>query len=451
MGIFVGLRISRDRMDAVALKTSGNDKEIIEKVAAKFDDDDSMMDGIREYALRFEQHPVVWCIGLPTEEFSFRHVTFPFRKPKAIRNAIVFTLEPLLPYPAEEVECSYVRISSSGDETKVLACAIQKERLEHYKGILEKAGIKARIITPDVSALYNVYKKIGVSDGEEEKTAPTLLANVDNDSMLVCYAGDNGFVDYFASSPDENEMERFLAAFDEKPESILITGEKSLGFKQFPSQQNLSSNENLKAFYGGTMDADDAIIPFGLALHGMEGAKKGFNFSGDAAHFGKFPAKLRPAVVGAAVILILGIGFMFYRNHVKFDILRETKAQTSSAFKAALPDARAVKPAFQLKQRLKELKLALKRSGIVGSERIDILWILKSIAEAMPKGAGTDLDEIIYEPESVIIKGTTESFESVNNIRDSLTKISAFKKIEVTDTQAVADGKQVSFKLKGAL
>lgn len=451
MGIFIGMRMGCGRMDTIALKTGGGNMEIIEKMAARFDDDDSMVEGIKEYALRFEQHSVVWCVGLPTEEFSLRHLTFPFRKQKAIRNAIAFTLEPLLPYPAEEMECSYVHISSSGDKTEVLACAIHKERLERYFRMLEKAGIKARLIMPDVSALSAVYKKIGTYVKEGEKMASALLANVDSDTMLLCYEGDNGFVDYLASSPDEGEMERFLATFDEKPETVLIAGEKSADFGRFSVSQTLFLNNKLKELYAGTMDATDAIIPFGLALRGMDGAKRGFNFSSEAVHFGKLPAKLRPAVVGAAVVLIMGIGFLFYRNHVKSDILMETKAQISSAFKAALPDARAVKPAFQLKQKLKKLKLALKRSGIVGSERVDILWILKSIAEAMPTDAETELDEIVYEPESVIIKGKTNGFESVNRIRDSLTKIPAFKNMEVTDTQSIADGEKVSFKLKGAL
>ncbi|GMT41824.1 MAG: hypothetical protein IEMM0002_0235 [bacterium] len=450
MPVYVGLRIGSKRIRAVVLKTGGREPEVIENIATQAGDDESLAAGLRQCAQLFEKHAASWCVGLPSEEFSFRHLTFPFKKRRVVKSAIAFELEPLLPYPVEEMESSHVISSSSSDETRVLACAINRERLDYYRHALKEADIKAQIITPDACALYSLYKKIGVSNGKLEKL-PTVMACVDEDVMLLCYVGEGGFVDYLSTLPDDNEIERFLAAFDEKPEKVFITGAKSADFGLLTTPSDYSWKDSIKKIPGGKLCAEEAVIPLGLALRGMEGTKKVFNFSGDTAHFGKLPKNLRFAAVCAAVILVFGTGFLFFRNHVKSGILSETKLQIHSIFKTALPEVRIVKPAFQLKQQIVEMKKTLKRSGIVGSGRVDILWILKSIAEKMSDDNSTELDEVIYEPGNLTIKGRTEGFESVNKIRDSLANVPVFKNVEVADSHATADGEQVSFKLRVGL
>jgi hypothetical protein len=190
------------------------------------------------------------------------------------------------------------------------------------------------------------------------------------------------------------------------------------------------------------------MIPLGLALRGAAGEKQGLNFSREEPLYGKLRAGFRFAAVGMALFLALSVGFLFYRNHVKAETLRETKAEIGRVFKAAIPSGRIVKPNFQLKQRLKELKAALEHAGIGQTGRRDLLWVLKSLSERLTSVRETKLEEIIYEERMVTIKGKTGDFKSVNRIRDILNSMPVFKSVEVADSRAFAETKKVSFKMR---
>lgn len=445
MDRIIGLRLGRKRIEAAIMK-AGPKGELAEYHSYDCAGEEEMVSSLRELAERLAKTTggMQWIVGLPTAEFSFRQLSFPFKNKRAIASAVPFELEGLIPYPSESFVSSYIQLPTSDEQTKLLACAIQRERLDFYNEILGKAGITPRVITPDVEALYFLYGRISSADSDQKP--PALLVSADEEVMHLCYVGETGWLDYHCSEPSESELERLTDSFAEKPQTVYIGGTKEL--RTAAESQDNSWKYALRASIGGTVVPDRAMIPLGLAMRGGSGKKHGFNFSEEAELFDKLRAGFKLTAAGLAILIILSFGFLFYRNNVKAEMLRQTKAEIGRVFKIALPSGRMVKPNFQLKQRLKELKASLKRAGIGDAGRLDLLWILKSLAERLPSVKGTILEEIIYDEQMVTIKGKAADFESVNRIRDLLSEIPAFKGVEVADSRSFGDTKKVSFKMR---
>ena len=79
---------------------------------------------------------------------------------------------------------------------------------------------------------------------------------------------------------------------------------------------------------------------------------------------------------------------------------------------------------------------------------IDILnHISKSIADTIT----VDITRMVMMPDNVIISGTTNTFEAVDDIKSKLEQVEAFKKVTINSTNKNRSGKEVRFQMKVAL
>jgi hypothetical protein len=58
---------------------------------------------------------------------------------------------------------------------------------------------------------------------------------------------------------------------------------------------------------------------------------------------------------------------------------------------------------------------------------------------------------MVMSPDSVIISGTTDTFEAVDDIKSKLEQIDIFKKVTINSTNKDRTGKEVRFQMKVAL
>jgi hypothetical protein len=58
-----------------------------------------------------------------------------------------------------------------------------------------------------------------------------------------------------------------------------------------------------------------------------------------------------------------------------------------------------------------------------------------------------DIDEYVFDPDAVRIRGKTDEFETVDKIKQNLVGVPYFKDVQVKDVKASPDGKGVSFRL----
>jgi hypothetical protein len=437
----IGLHIRKERVDAVALNTVGEDLSVIEYFSSGFESETGLVEALSNCASRFEELNAFWNVGLPTEDYSFRHLAFPFKNRKAISQALSFELENILPYSADEMEVSYLTISS-GVDTKLLACAAKKEKLEYYRNALKSAGIMARVIMPDSVALLNFGRDILNRDER------VFLADVSGDRILLCYAGDDGFADFHVAPKDVLEMERFLAAFDKEPERRYVAGDGAdREFLEGIEDAGIRDVDFLKSL-GSPVPPEKMMVPLGLAARGNLSPREGLNFSKDTGFYKKLLSGFDIHAVGAIIFFFLWITYIGYGNHLMDEKLAKTKEQIKKVYNTALPGARAVKPLFQLKQKVKALEAKLKVAGLSGSGRSDLLWLLVEMSKKIPASPETIITGINYDERGVTIGGRTDNFEAVGSIRDALANMESYKSVEVGESSATADKKSVAFKIR---
>jgi general secretion pathway protein L len=58
---------------------------------------------------------------------------------------------------------------------------------------------------------------------------------------------------------------------------------------------------------------------------------------------------------------------------------------------------------------------------------------------------------MVISPDNVLISGTTDTFEAVDDIKSKLEQIDVFKKVTISSTNKDPSGKEVRFQMKVVL
>jgi hypothetical protein len=74
--------------------------------------------------------------------------------------------------------------------------------------------------------------------------------------------------------------------------------------------------------------------------------------------------------------------------------------------------------------------------------------ILNNISKSISESITVDITRMVISPDSVIIIGTTDTFEGVNDIKSKLEQIDTFKKVTISSTNKDRSGKEVRFQMK---
>lgn len=440
---YIGLWISAGRVSAVHLLTGGKKLTVAGSFAADYADNEGLSAALGQCATRFASAAAEWTVGLPMAEFSFRQLVFPFKGRGQIAAALGFELEAALPFAAEEMASSFAIMETDGQQSSVLACAIRKERLAHYRALLNKAGIAARNIAPDATALLYFYRSV-ILPSLNAEPASAIIGSADGDLLHLCGVAANGHIDFHAAEPDEKELRRFAASFPAEPEMRFIGGARAELPGQPPEQELWK--RRIETVISGEAP-ERLMIPIGLAALGTASGDE-LLFEGGARRKMKFANDWRIAAAAGAAAIVLLLGFLVFRNYLKERTLKTINDQAKTVFAAALPGVKAVKPVFQLEQRVAKLESKMKRAGLGGSGRNDLIWTLKRMSEALPEGLIVEMDEIVYEEESVTITGRTDRLESVTRLKELFSITTPFKGAELLESKASPDGKKVTFKMR---
>jgi len=439
MAVYAGLQITPTQVKAALCGESGGKFEILDAVTVGYADNAELAEALSECRSRFEIHSPSWCAGMPAEEFSFRHLSFPFKKRKEIEAALGYELETVLPYSASSMETSAV-ILSTGETTKVLASAVLRERVDYWRDMLAKAGIYPRVLTADAEGLRFFHSRFLKAGGA------ALLISADAGRLAVCYSGDNGFMDFHVSSAASQAIRVFEAEYD--TENRYLGGSDA---ETLQSEYAYSTDwaENLGITSELEIPPANLIIPIGLAVRGMTGIREGINFTPQANLGSLLASGNRLQIIGAAAVFFLWVGLVAYGNHLKQQELGLMKNGIKTIFRNAAPGSKPVKPVFQLKRKLAKLQDKVESYGLAaGGRKRDLLGLLKMLSETMPGKPKTIIDELNYDPKSVSLLGRTDSFEAVEKIKKLIADTGLYRNVEVIESQTSADKKSVTFRIR---
>ncbi len=150
----------------------------------------------------------------------------------------------------------------------------------------------------------------------------------------------------------------------------------------------------------------------------------------------KFVGKLRAtAVLVLILVSVLAVNASFKLVAARKEHQMLTK-NVQDLYRRVFPeDKKIIDPARQFKGNLN--MLAKKNAALAG---IPVLDVMRDIAEQNNKKI--TLHEFSADGKNYIVKGTAQSFEDVESVKNSLTSI--FKEVKVTDSGATAD-KDIKF------
>jgi Tfp pilus assembly protein PilN len=196
-----------------------------------------------------------------------------------------------------------------------------------------------------------------------------------------------------------------------------------------------------------------AIMDNALALAVRETKQNlGFNFRRDGFEVKKqyFGHKQEIRKVAAFLIVILSllavdVGVDYYFLKKRYKILDQ---QITQIFKQTLPDVkRIVDPVHQLKVSIDEMtKSALSLPGIKANRKV--LDLLRDISQRIPESADVHITRIVVDQDGVLLKGETDTFNTVDTIKRGLEPSGYFKAVTISSANLDQSGNRVRFEMK---
>jgi len=414
-------------------------------------------------------------VSISADHFSFRILQVPFKDAKKIRMVLPFELEPTVPYPIDDLEIDYIDLESAGpdDHSEIIAVAVPRTELIPYIKSLAELKIDPEMVT--VGGLPSAMCLASQADPGEDRMVLE-IGNASSSLFIVSGGRLQLIRSFMTPAAADNRagilgafVQRTLAAYDElsqtefNPLDIVVTGAglngagldndvaKVLNIPinrlNFADRLNIEmDSENTKPWNAPLMD--NALA---LALMAIEGIK-GLNFHKDQFAAKKLFIKhkkkwIKTGILAAAVLVLFFVSAVMesYTLNRRLDRLDQ---QITGVYKATFPEAkRIVDPHREMQVNVQEAKKSVVSQSTVGPH-IRSIDILNSISQRIPDSIKVDVTRMVISPETVIISGTTDDFESPNDIKSKLEQVEFFKKVTISSTNLDRSGNEVRFVLK---
>jgi len=188
-----------------------------------------------------------------------------------------------------------------------------------------------------------------------------------------------------------------------------------------------------------------------LALMEVEGYD-GLNFHRGQFAAQKFLSKYRAPLIKtgilAGALLVLLIFNLLMQAHTLNKSIRSIDSQMTEIFKATFPEVKTIRYPYQeMQARIRETKKDDAFEAETGPH-IRSIDILNSISEQIPESVKVNLNRLVIQPDNVLISGTTDAYDAVNDIKSRLEKVQYFKKVTISSANIDRSGNEVRFMLK---
>jgi len=480
----LGLDIRNSAISAVLVKTGikGNQIEahaVVPLTPPEDADGDETLSAIRqalEHILdELDTTGAVCIASLPAEQVYFRNISIPFSDPKRIRQILPFELETTLPVPVEELTFDFQTIepADSDSEPSVVTALVENTVLSRMLDLLTDLDIEPDNLTLSSIALANSLNS--TTDAPDN----FILTDIDNNrcaayvviSGKVCFAR-SAQIPIFISSRAEAValiVNQTLAAYEESvnsaptPDAVYVTGSQP---DEAEFNQSLSTHLDLPVrrpdfqlyesprnpMVSGNVPASDQLAG-ALALTVVESSglpcvnfRKGA-FAPKKLWMEYKASMIRTAILGTLVLLVF-LANLFFESYAIDKKIEQLDRQIEGVFRETFPEVkRVVDPFSQMQVNIQEArKSALLPEGAHSNVRtIDLLRI---ISEQIPAKADIKLTNLVIGPESLLISGNTDTFNSVDDMKNRLESVETFEKVTINSANTDRKENRVNFKLK---
>jgi Tfp pilus assembly PilM family ATPase len=475
----LGIDIRNETVTAVLLHSSLREHRVEDFFHLPFsgpeDPERSLSSALQTLTEKIDLTGSDYVICIPANQFIFRNLQIPFSNSKKIRMVLPFELETTLPYTAEDMVIDFHALNgtSAGDQTELIAAAIEKSKLSPYLNAL--ASIQADPEKLTLGGLPTALCLANQADPEEDQ----LFIEIDDTygTLFVLAGGRLQLIRSFPLPPAGPskapqlcaQIKQTLAAFLEsselnfEPIEVVANGvglDKTDIIPQVSRALELPVKavsitelldipvKNNEKIPWVPAQMDNALA---LALMEVEGYD-GLNF-----HMGRFAAQKflskhkRPLIkigILAAAVLVLFFFNLMMEAHTLNKQIRSINNQMIQIFKTTFPAVKTIRYPYQeMQAKIRETKktAAFEAEGGPSIRSIDIL---NSISEKIPENITVNLTRLVIQPDNVIITGTTDTYNSVDGIKSHLEQIQHFEKVTISSSNIDRSGNEVRFMLK---
>ena len=475
----LGIDIRNETVTAVLLHSSLREHRVEDFVHLPFsgpdDPERSLSSALQTLAEKMDLSGSDYVVSIPANQVIFRNLQIPFSNSKKIRMVLPFELENTLPYAAEDLVIDFHTLngSSDGDQTKLIAAAIEKSKLSPYLDAL--ASIQADPEKLTLAGLSTTLCLANQADPEEDQ----LFIEIDDNyaTLFVVAGGRLQLIRSFLLPPAGPskatrlcaQIQQTLAAFLESSEFIFEPIEmvaSGIGLNKTDILPALSRTLDIPVKTVSIAErldipiksnAENPWIPIqmnnalALALMEVEGYDS-LNF-----HKGQFAAQkflskhkgplIKTGILAAAVLVLFFFNLIMEAYTLNKHIHR-INSQMTQVFKATFPDVKTIHYPYQeMQARIREMKKTADFEDEAGPH-IRSIDILNSISEKIPDNITVNLNRLVIQPDNVIISGTTDTYNSVDAIKSRLEQIPYLEKVTISSSNIDRTGNEVRFMLK---
>ena len=476
----LGIDIRNHSLTAVLLNSSLREYRMDDFIHLPVSDadspDNSLSAALETLAEKIDLSGCDYIVSIPADQFTFRNLQIPFRNSKKIRMVLPFELEPTLPFAAEDLIIDFHILNGgpAGDQTELIAAAIEKKRLSPYIETLASIHVDPEKLT--ISGLSTAMCLANQADADEDN----LFIEIDKacGTLFMLAGGRLQLIRSFpmpAAGPSRPrqlcaQIKQTLAAFHEstgitfEPFEVVVSGNgldeanmaaeigRSMDLPvktaDLSDRWNIAHESDPERPWNATQ-MDSALA---LALMEIEGLD-GLNFHRGQFAAQKFISKNKSDLIKTGILAAVVCALMFF--NVLMDAYRLNKqvrrldGQMTRIFKATFPDVEQIKgTAYQHMQ--SRMQVANKNAVLQADAgpQVRSIDILKGISEKIPPNINVNLTRLVVQPENVLISGTTDTYDSVDVIKSRLEQIQYFEKVTISSANIERSGNEVRFILK---
>jgi len=488
----LGLDINEDSITAVQVKGLLKGYQITACGTVRVEGDGGLDDALKGLVEQVDLKCDTCITSISGEHISYRNLEMPFRDPKKLRKTVPFEIEAMVPFSIDDLVIDFI-VSDQSDQNEILAAYVKKSFVSEYL-----TSLKSYEIDPDILDIRCVpiatwlLKQQGIPNdgllleiGEKRTTMILYLERhivlirtfvFNNGSIASSISNDMNDIDTTESNQIDSHFKHLFTTVQNtihafgwqrnKPillEGIFFTGIGALYpetenlIRQFfdtPAEQiNLSRDNRIHMDENISQAWNPLLMDSALALALRDSKQgQGFNFRKDEFKIDKHYFRLNNTLRRVAVFLIIifsllavDMGVDYYLQKKRYRALDQ---KVTEIFRQTFPDVkRIVDPVKQMKLKIREIKrAAISQPGI--NSKSKVLDLLKDISQRVPKSLNLHITRMVMNPETLLITGKTDTFNTVEKIKNGLEHSSYFNAVTISSANLDRTGKQVRFELK---
>ncbi|MCX5869099.1 MAG: PilN domain-containing protein [Deltaproteobacteria bacterium] len=492
---FLAIDIKHDLLTAIVFTVDAKVMHIIDQtmvtVAAR-----PLEEALMELSQKIDCQEAFCHIALEAESFFYRNLLLPFTDTKTINKILPFELEENTPVKIDRLLIDAMIAREGKQKSQIIAAMIDRDLLATRLATLQALGIDPEAVT--ISGIPTALRLTHTPDLPADfllltldlQRATCILVRSGHISLIRPLVFDPGLqagfhVDLDSKSimvfrPEniENTFQVLCIAIQQTLQSVFHARELAV-YLSGPVGALPGIVDRIQTGLGGICQSctlvsavpsvmDSLVLPFmptqdekwlsGIMEDsvnlGWQITKnwKGFNFRKEAFATRKSFTDSRTLAFAIVLplisVVLLSILYLWVDYTKLLKKQSELNAQIHAVFTETLPEiTRIVDPLQQLQVKIRETRqTTMNKDGTLPA--MTILDILAEISANIPETLDVRLARFVVDDTGLRLKGTTDTFNTVDAIKKGLEQSPAFGNVEISAANLDAKSSKIRFELK---